>query len=138
MTEDEVRKLHHSTWHMLCGTVPGLEQHARMPVCLIKPSRSRAAGWANASGCEYNSSFFHEDDYHWTVVHELCHVAAHRLMPDCKGHGELWEYLYTIVCKAPRSRYHYYDVDLAKAQAKRLTKIERLQSKINKLAQDAS
>ena len=109
---------HEYWWNFLLENVTVTSDFRReIPKLRISTRKSRVAGRGCSKYCEYNLNFIVQEQGHYdeTVCHEICHAFAMRLMPNTE-HGSFWYYLYNVVCKINRDRYHDYKIPIEKAE----------------------
>lgn len=145
---DFVIERHEFWWNYLLENAKYPENFNRkLPVIKWNDRKSGTAGWANYAYCKYNLHYVlsEGENYDDTIAHELCHVFDRRLMAVVKtirpvrdGHGGLWAYLYNVVCKVERGKYHSYDAPKVDEQIKQLRKLRKLQQRLNALAAETS
>jgi len=131
-----VQERHKYWWNYLLDHVYVPENFNReLPPFEYVTRISRVAGTASMIKVTYNLNYVVQegDSYDDTVCHEICHVFADRLIPRTK-HGTLWHYLFNVVCKAERGRYHNYSRPTleTKNNVKALKKLIKLQEELSK------
>jgi len=59
------------------------------------------------------------DRYEETVMHEVCHSAAHQIFPAAQWHGDFFHYLTRVVCGYPNHKTcHNHNVRIVKQYIK--------------------
>jgi len=127
---------HHYWWDYLLKRVWVPDEFDQsVPPIKWNTRASRTAGRANNKTCEYNVNYILQEQgaYDETICHEVCHVFAKRLIK-FSTHDTLWEYLFNVVCKAQRGKYHNYKIVTKQNQtkeAKMVAELLKLQKKLS-------
>ena len=136
-----VKERHEYWWKYLLERVYIPEDHnyigiRTLPRIRFTTRAGRVAGrGGNRFGCEYNLNYVEQEQgrYDETICHEICHVLASRLIRGSR-HDTLWYYLYNVVCKAERGRFHDYKVIRKQSDRsdsiKAIDKLLKLQKKL--------